>query len=171
MTRRKRKQKPDIERFSSLYTKSATGCWLWHGSRNKEKGKPTYGRFTTGSKASGNKHAWLAHRFSWVTHIGPIPDGMFVLHKCDVMNCVNPDHLFLGTQLDNVHDMMKKGRQVCNPPKGEDVPAAKLSNAQVQEIRAAYVRKYGECKKLADRFGVSVAQISRIVNAKSRVSV
>ena len=77
-----------------------TGCWLWTEYCN-EWG---YGRL----RVNGKK--MLAHRASWETFIGPIPDGLRVCHHCDTESCINPDHLFTGTDKDNVHDCIKKGR-------------------------------------------------------------
>ena len=77
-----------------------TDCWLWIGARNNYD----YGYITLNGWPEGT------HRLSWQLHCGPIPDGMWVLHKCDRPPCCRPDHLFLGTQLDNVADMLAKGR-------------------------------------------------------------
>jgi hypothetical protein len=88
-----------LERFMRKVVKG-DGCWLWTGA----PAQWGYGQF-----GMANKH-WLAHRVSWFFHNGPIPDGMFVCHRCDVPLCVNPDHLFLGTHQDNMDDMRAKRR-------------------------------------------------------------
>lgn len=80
---------------------SDNGCWIFEGLRHEDG----YGKVFSGSKYVG------AHRYSWMYHKGGIPDGLSVLHKCDNPPCVNPDHLFLGTQLDNILDMRRKGRE------------------------------------------------------------
>jgi hypothetical protein len=86
-----------IARFHAKYIPEPnSGCWLWDGWVNGRG----YGRFGKG----------LAHRISWELHRGPIPAGMNICHKCDVPPCVNPDHLFLGTQTDNMRDCARKGR-------------------------------------------------------------
>src|ERR1700761_3720809 len=86
--------------FDSVMPEPNSGCWLWVGSLN-ENG---YGTIGVAYKTQ------LAHRVSYRLHVGPIPDGLNVLHKCDVPCCVNPDHLFPGTQETNVIDMENKGR-------------------------------------------------------------
>lgn len=89
------------ERFWPKVLKTET-CWLWQGALVNESG---YGCFR-----GPNGRNVLAHRFAWELTNGPIPDGMFACHRCDVRQCVNPAHLFLGTQQDNIDDMMRKGR-------------------------------------------------------------
>jgi hypothetical protein len=103
----------------------------------------------------------FAHRVSYEIHCGKIPEGMFVLHRCDNPPCVNPDHLFLGSIADNRADMVAKGRQPRREVlshKGTDHAYAKLSNAQVMEIRSAK----GTLRGLAGQYGVSHGQIRRI---------
>ena len=89
---------PAVDRFWSKVEKSDS-CWLWTGSTSKK-----YGQITVDGKRI------RAHRFSYTLQRGPIPSGLFVCHTCDVPHCVNPDHLFLGTNRDNLRDMTKKNR-------------------------------------------------------------
>ena len=91
-----------LERFNEKYIPEPnTGCWLWTSTW----ASCGYGQFRINGKY------WLAHRASWKLLYGEIPGGLQVLHKCDVRPCVNPDHLFLGTQSDNMLDCFKKGRR------------------------------------------------------------
>lgn|SRR5262249_45026831 len=78
----------------------STECWLWTGSRNNGG----YGYMAYNGWSEGT------HRISWIVHRGPIPNGLWVCHHCDVPSCLRPDHLFLGTPQDNVADMIAKGR-------------------------------------------------------------
>ena len=94
------------DRFNDSYIPvTETGCWIWTGALNRHRG---YGRLRFKDKEI------KAHRYSWELHNGPIPDGLQVLHKCDTPACVNPDHLWLGTHKENMHDCIKKGRFVFN---------------------------------------------------------
>lgn len=117
-----------------------SGCWLWLGHLNPYG----YGRL------GRNRIERQAHRLSFLAHIGPIPDELKVLHKCDIPSCVNPDHLFLGTDEDNMQDMVTKGRNVN--PSGEDHPMAKLNYKDIQKIRE---NKISTISAIADHFGVS----------------
>jgi hypothetical protein len=91
---------PIKDKFERQVEKTKT-CWLWTGAIAKTEG---YGRLNFMRKV------WWAHRVSYSLHKGSIPKGSSVLHSCDVRKCVNPEHLFLGTQADNVKDMVSKGR-------------------------------------------------------------
>ena len=93
--------RPIEQRFWPKVEKgSPAECWLWKGAVNNQG----YGQILFNGKVC------LASRVSWVMHIGPVPDGLFVLHHCDTPACINPGHLFLGTQTDNMADMAAKGR-------------------------------------------------------------
>lgn len=83
-------------------------CWLWTGAV-KAGGLP-YGRIKIVARALGVEYVEKAHRLSWRLHFGPVPEGMHVLHRCDNARCVNPAHLWLGTNADNHHDKAVKGR-------------------------------------------------------------
>ena len=123
-------------------------CWEWTSFQTKGG----YGLFRIN-----------AHRMAWVLTNGAIPDGMLVCHHCDNRLCVNPDHLFIGSPLDNMLDKVKKGRH--NPTRGERSGTAKLTWKEVGEIRAAYLD--GEKQRdLAARYGVGQPAISVIVNEK-----
>lgn len=113
-----------IDRFYSRINVTAS-CWLWKGGKDKSG----YGSFFG---AVGDTKFERAHRFSYAYFKGPIPKGMHVCHKCDIPGCVNPDHLFLGTAMDNIHDMMAKGRRVLVV--GEEHHHTILTNDQVREI-------------------------------------
>jgi hypothetical protein len=131
-------------RFASRYTPEPnTGCWLWTAGVNRDG----YGQFG----APDGSHA--AHRYSLELVNGPIPDGLYVCHKCDQPACVNPDHLFLGTQTDNMHDAAVKGRTRGGVPK--------LSKTDLTAILAA--RGAGDgCRLVGRRFGVSQMTVWKI---------
>lgn len=100
-------------------------CWVWTGSRHSNG----YGRMSVKGRSR------MTHRLSYELAFGPIPDGMNVCHRCDRKACVNPAHLFLGTQADNMRDMDAKGRRVTPDRRGESNGRAALSEEQVREIR------------------------------------
>lgn len=128
-------------------------CWIWSAYIDRKTGygyKQWFGVPT------------LVHRVSWILSHGEIPDGLFVLHKCDNKICVNPNHLFLGTQLDNMQDMIAKGRKIVS--NGERNGSAKLTRKQVDEIRQWYAQGGATQKEIAVKFGVQRTVVSRIVN-------
>jgi hypothetical protein len=110
----------------------------------------------------------FAHRIAYELAVGPIPDGMKVLHACDNPPCCNPDHLSVGTQSDNVTDAMQKGRMKTK--RGSNHKLAKLTEAQVAQIRLAYVPgSSGErsITGLAAKFGVGKSSIHRILHRQT----
>ena len=107
-----------------------------------------------------------AHRLMWEMTFGPIHAGLFVCHSCDTPGCVNPRHLFVGTALDNTHDMVRKGRSASSA--GETNGAAKLSCQQVREIvKLAHGAGWGLHKAIAKRFGISPGYVSAIKNGRT----
>lgn len=125
-------------------------CWEWIGS------KDTGGYGTFPKKTKEGYTNCKAHRLSWEVNIGPIPAGLCVLHKCDNRGCVRPDHLFLGTQKENIYDMLAKKRNKA--PQGAAHHKAKLSDIDVKNIRAST----GSLKELAAKYSVHTSQISAI---------
>lgn len=142
------------QRFNERYrVDSDTGCWLWTAGYSANG----YGKLRVNGPLMG------AHRLSYLLHVGEIPDGMCVCHRCDNPACVNPDHLFLGTHADNMKDKHKKGRCVGPDRKGSKNTRAKLTEKQVKGIRAANEAR----ASLAKRYGVSCTTIYMIRSGKS----
>ena len=135
-------------------------CWLWKRCLEPDG----YGRMYI-ERINGKDVRSPVHRVSYEINKGKIPKGLLVLHKCDVRNCVNPKHLFLGTQLDNMRDRNAKGR--ANRSVGEQLPQSKLDNKKVNKIRKLY--KLGKKKQveLAKMFNVNQSVISRAINRKN----
>ena len=123
------------------------GCWEWHGGKVRGYGK-YYG-------------AW-AHRTAYERACGPIPDGLFVLHKCNNPGCVRPDHLFLGTQADNMKDAASKGRM------GRHMRKLLPENAYAILWRTAFGETH---KKLADEHGVARTTVMDITTRKNWLSL
>lgn len=150
------KPRPIADRFWPRVNKTDT-CWLWTGATSSG-----YGVIGIG----GHDGGWAyAHRLSWEWTNGPIPAGMYVLHRCDVPRCCNPDHLFIGTQADNIRDMVIKRRgwrqQPGNAPKGEQHPMARLTEGNVRALRARW--HVGESfASLAQAFGITTTHARRI---------
>jgi len=160
---------PPKERIeSNSIPVTETGCWLWLGGVKGHAPLRQYGNITVGSRKEGGRRTVSAHRFSYETYIGPIPEGMFVCHKCDVPSCVNPDHLFVGTRQDNVDDRERKGRNDTSGiiKRGEDHLQSKLTQVQVDHIKIN-IKKRGDIARLAKEFGVSYKTISDINMGKT----
>lgn len=132
-----------MDRFSSKHVPvTETGCWLWEAGVDND-GYGHYWKDGTTKKA---------HRVAYEVYKGPIPDGLFVCHTCDVSSCVNPDHLFLGTALDNNRDKMSKGRFVNG--------RRKLTAHDIVEIKERYAA--GETQTaLAKEYGVVHSTIGK----------
>ena len=145
---------PDwIARFWARVDKRGPAeCWEWRRSRSKAG----YGRVRAGG------HLVYAHRAAWVLASNAlIPDEMCVCHRCDNPPCCNPAHLFLATQAQNVRDRDSKGRGKQGPVRrGEQNPRARLTNAQVDEIRALLVTRTR--RSVAEMYGVAQTTISAI---------
>lgn len=148
------------------------GCWLWVGAIKKSStriaDKHDYGTVSPGGAFPDEHRCIPAHRASWLVHRSPIPEGMHVLHRCDVKLCVNPDHLFLGTHQENMADAARKGR-MNHPGKahhGEENPGAKLNETAVKamrQLRAAGWQYYD----LSVAFGVSYKQAYFICSGRN----
>lgn len=146
-------------RNSGVIRYNLTECWEWTGST----GSHGYGTIY------GDGRYWLTHRLAWFLIYGEDPD-VHVLHKCDNRKCVNPDHLFLGTDADNVRDMCAKGRRVQADLRGDQSHFAKLTRAEVLGIREAYSGG-AAVQQLAAKYSVSRDTVSRIVHRKSWANV
>jgi len=127
-------------------------CWEWTGAHVING----YGQIWN------DRQFRYAHRISWELHYGPIPQDLCVCHRCDNRGCVRPDHLFLGTNLENTLDRETKGRGA----KGERQGSAKLTEAQVVNIRRLYAVGESSQRALAQQFGISKTEIARIVCGK-----
>ena len=128
-----------------------TGCLEWTGTKTPYG----YGRIRI------SQRAYLAHRVAFIRAHGLIPEGMYVCHQCDNPSCCNPEHLFLGTQTENMADMYKKGRQPNRL--GENNSASKLTDDQVRQIRMMYAEGGISQGALGRQFDVSTVMIGLIV--------
>ncbi len=165
MPRGKYPRKSAIDRFMDYIDWSACAaghtCWEWTG----EKMRRGYGRLSFEGKRQ------LASHFSYeYFHKIKIPNGMCICHKCDNPGCVNPQHLFLGTQKDNIQDAVKKNRvDRTHKAKGEMAGNSKLTNIQVISIRKEY--KKGNGVVLAKKYGVTCQTIYEIIKNETWKSV
>lgn len=142
-------KKDPIKRFHTKYKKCSNGCWEWQDKIQYHG----YGEICI------NKKTVRAHRFSYELFKDKIPKNMCVCHTCDNRKCVNPDHLWIGTNNDNIQDCIRKGRN----SKGEDRYNAKFTKKDVKEIRFLYKLKIFTQKELADIYGTTRNYINGIV--------
>lgn len=151
--------RPLAERFAEQYTVNADGCWIWTGT----KLKTGYGGIGAGGRHGRHLRA---HRASWEIHRGPIPEGEKVRHRCDVRLCVNPDHLQLGSQRDNILDMVERGRR-RGGTRGASIAKSVLTDESVREIRQRYAAGGVTYKALAAEYGVTFGAISHVVSRRT----
>lgn len=148
---------------------ATTGCWLWTKSRSAKTG---YGHAHDSRGVTVS-----AHRLSYSVFRGPIPQGLLVLHTCDIRHCVNPDHLYIGTHLDNGRDARERGRTATGdrnathlyPEKvarGERQGNSKLTAAKVREIRAL-VASGLKGRQIAPSFGIHLQTVKDIMAKRS----
>lgn len=144
--------------FRSYAKKVAAGkpdeCWPWRASLTGVG----YGQLVV------RQCHYAAHRVAYTLAHGAIPQGAFVLHSCDNRCCCNPAHLRLGTAADNTHDMMMRGRRRGGPRSGEANHAAKLTRAQVDQIRARYTAGGVSQHQLSAEYAITQAHVWRIVH-------
>lgn len=153
----------DLERFWAKVEKAGPDeCWQWQAGGDKQG----YGHFWMPTL----KRMVAAHRVSFEIANGPLPVkkvgtmgsvGTVVCHTCDNPGCVNPNHLFAGTQRDNNADKVRKGRQASHP--GERNPKAKLTAADVRNIRQSATGKHGERMAIARKWNISSGHVSKIL--------
>ena len=136
--------------------KKTNSCWEWTAVKtSKGYGHLPYARnwgFTT-----------LAHRLSYLIHRGDIPEGLLICHTCDNPHCVNPEHLFLGTQVDNMQDCLSKGRVRYITHRGESNGRCKISREQALEIKHSLLPR----KELMKKFGISRSMVGKIKSGSS----
>ena len=148
------------------YTVDENGCWIC--TSHSKCGNGGYFQIWIGG-IKNSLHRYIFERFK-----EPIPKGMLVCHSCDNPSCINPEHLWLGTQKDNIQDMVKKGRKAkvenlftIDPPKGEKNPMAKLTEKQVLQIKKLLSDGILKQKEIAEIYGVESSRISSINKNKS----
>lgn len=164
--------KTDLERFEAKYTIAENGCWIWTGAK-----KDGYGKF----RFKGD--IWFAHRVALVLYQNlslrspseqsvDKKEDLHACHTCDTPSCVNPEHLFLGTAMDNMHDMIAKDRQVLATYHSNEANACtKYSDETVQEIRDLYLTGKYTYQQLANLTGMSKPNVAKIVTNKIRPKV
>lgn len=152
-------KKTTTDSFKARTIENENGCWIWQGAKRKcKRGTHRYGWVSFRGKQMN------AHRAAFLLFRGDIEKGLCVCHRCDVPECVNPNHLFLGTQRENVHDMIEKGRKATATgyKKSTGLPSrAILDFEKVEQIRA-HLSSGMTHSKIASMFGVCRSAISNI---------
>ena len=146
--------------------KKSDGCWEWQGARVSGK----YGRVCVTS--SGKQHYLLAHRVSYMLTYGVIPEhdsyhGICVMHKCDNPCCVNPKHLLLGTQLENMQDSKNKGRKYYGENRGENSGRCTITELKASQIKDALQAQGNKLTKIAKTFSVGKNIVANIAYDKA----
>lgn len=145
-------------RFFAKVRKDKSGCWLFEACRDRLG----YGAFRLRGKII------RSHRVAWELHNGPIPSAAHVLHKCDVRNCVNPEHLYIGTHADNMRDRRDRGRdRLPKPIKGEKHHKAVLTERIVREMRLLRSRDGLYYRQIAAIFNVNFGTAYAAINRAS----
>jgi hypothetical protein len=153
----------DHEGFlNRVYPEPNTGCWIWSG----RVGRDGYGEIHPSKNHPEKNISFLrAHRYSYHFYNGPFDDERLVLHKCDVRCCVNPNHLYLGDQAQNVRDMDDRRRR--KTPKGTETKASKINESIALDIfKECASGKYFD-REIAVIFSVDRGVVNRIKNRKS----
>jgi hypothetical protein len=149
------------ERLLSNYTEHdggyATPCWMWLGTITSDG----YGRLSV------NDCGRPAHRYSWLCHFGDIPQNMNVCHHCDNPWCIRPDHLFLGTDQDNVDDMRAKGRDTYGQNYGKNNGQSRLTDEQVLEIRRKCAAGGLSHEKIARQYHIDRKTVAHINSGRN----
>lgn len=143
-----RKRLTIAETFDDHWTENENGCWIWQRCISQSYG---YGRLRIDGKD------WLAHRYSYEIKIGPIPEGLQLLHSCDVCCCVNPAHLTPGTNLQNQSDKAARGRAAKGAQHGKSI----LTEDDIPVIRTLLNEGVIQ-REIAVKFGVCPGTIKRI---------
>lgn len=168
----RKKTEPEIDRFMRHVNKNGslileTPCWEWTAGCFRHN----YGHFVTVTYIDGKRFRkdHSAHRWLWEFQNGSIPPGKKLCHRCDNSLCVRSDHMFIGSQLDNIRDMDTKGRRGDSRHFGEKNASAKLTREKVEEIRMLHATGKFTYVELGERYGVSEFAVRSAVQRKTWV--